>query len=57
MTDFTKTWISGKSLLVIKQENVDNTVKIISKSQLSKTKQQSNNVISHVQIVSYEGLA
>ena len=43
ITEFTKTWVSGKSLLVIKQENVANTIEIISKSQLSKTKQQSNN--------------
>jgi len=44
-------------LLVIKQENVDTTIEIISKSQLSKTKHQSNNVLSHLQIVPYEGLA
>ena len=57
ITDFTKTWVSGKTLLVIKQENVDNTFDIISKSQLSKTKHQSNNVESHLQIVPYKGLA
>ena len=37
---------------VIKQENVDNTILIISKRQLSKTKHR-----SIVQTVSYEGLA
>jgi len=29
ITDFTKTWVSGKSLLVIKQENVANSIEII----------------------------
>jgi len=43
--------------LVIIQENVDNIIEIISKSQLSKTQHKSYNVVSHVQSVPYEGLA
>jgi len=54
MTNFTKTWVSGKSLLIIKQENDDNTIELISKLAKQDNNLQSNNVVSHVQIVPYE---